>query len=397
MPAVNPEILSWAREEAGFTREEAARKLGFQDSGRSSAAQKLELLESGDKEPTRPQLLKMSKQYRRPLITFYMPSHPERSDKGADFRTLSPDYSRKDDVLLEALIRDVKARQSMVRAIMEDEGEAEVLAFVGSHEIEDGSQALVRALRNLLDVELSSYRAQPNVSSAFSLLRDSAERAGIFVILKGDLGHHVSAMSVQVFRGFSISDNVAPFIVINDQDAAQAWSFTLLHEAVHLLLGQTGVSGEYGESEIEKFCDRVAGEFLLPTGELEAISTNGQQSISAIASAISDFASRRRISHSMVTYRAFQVGKIDSDTCYNLLSVFRRQWQTERERIRARSRDEDGGPSFYRVRRHRLGGKITDFVRRMLTAEAVSTSKAAFILGVKSRNVHSLLEVMGPN
>lgn len=32
MPNVNPEILIWARETAGLTSEEAAGKLGFQDS-----------------------------------------------------------------------------------------------------------------------------------------------------------------------------------------------------------------------------------------------------------------------------------------------------------------------------------------------------------------------------
>jgi len=33
-----------------------------------------------------------------------------------------------------------------------------------------------------------------------------------------------------------------PFIVINDQDARAAWSFTALHEVAHLGLGTTGVS-----------------------------------------------------------------------------------------------------------------------------------------------------------
>ena len=37
MPRVNPEIMVWARESAGLTQEEAARKLGFRDSGISTA------------------------------------------------------------------------------------------------------------------------------------------------------------------------------------------------------------------------------------------------------------------------------------------------------------------------------------------------------------------------
>lgn len=41
MPSVKPEIMVWARKAAGLTLEEAAKKLGFQDSNRSTAAEKL--------------------------------------------------------------------------------------------------------------------------------------------------------------------------------------------------------------------------------------------------------------------------------------------------------------------------------------------------------------------
>ena len=285
----------------------------------------------------------------------------------------------------------------MVCALMEDEEEAEPLTFVGSHIIEDGNETVLRSLRGLLDVDLAQYRAQPNVSSAFSLLRSSVERAGVFVLLKGDLGNYRSAISVKVFRGFSIADDVAPFIVINDQDAVPAWSFTLLHEAVHLLLGQTGVSGEYGEDEVERFCDGVAGEFLLPSNEMDALSTNGKRNLSIIASEIGDFASERNISQSMVTYKAFQAGRINKESYRELLGIFRGHWQAERERVRARSRDQEGGASFYAVRRHRLGERLAESVRRWAASEALSTSKAAFILGVKSRHVHPLLSLSRSN
>ena len=68
MPRVNPEIMVWARETAGLTQDEAARKLGFQDSGRSSAVEKLAAVECGQKEPSRPQLVKMAGGYHRPLL-----------------------------------------------------------------------------------------------------------------------------------------------------------------------------------------------------------------------------------------------------------------------------------------------------------------------------------------
>ena len=82
MPKVNPAIMVWARETAGLTQEEAARKLGFRDSSKSSAVEKLALIERGQKEPSRPKLLTMAGQYRRPLLTFYLSKPPQKSNRG---------------------------------------------------------------------------------------------------------------------------------------------------------------------------------------------------------------------------------------------------------------------------------------------------------------------------
>lgn len=44
---VNPEILKWARDTAGLTVADAARKLGFADTRQRSAQERLSALETG--------------------------------------------------------------------------------------------------------------------------------------------------------------------------------------------------------------------------------------------------------------------------------------------------------------------------------------------------------------
>ena len=185
MPGINPDIMVWARQTAGLTRQEAARKLGFRDSSRSSAADKLATIECGEKAPSRPQLVKMADQYHRPLLTFYLSKPPARGARGVDFRALPEGYSHSDDALLDALIRDVRARQSMVCAVLEDEDEANPLLFVGARQIADDRAVVLESLHELLGVDSSHYRAQATASAAFDLLRGKAEAAGIFVLLKG--------------------------------------------------------------------------------------------------------------------------------------------------------------------------------------------------------------------
>ena len=95
MPAVNPEILVWARKTAGLTLQDAVAKVGIRDAGGVAAIDRLAALERGEREPTRPTLVKMAQQYRRPLLAFYLNAPPQRGDRGADFRTLPVERSRR--------------------------------------------------------------------------------------------------------------------------------------------------------------------------------------------------------------------------------------------------------------------------------------------------------------
>lgn len=392
MTMVNPDILVWARETAGLTPADAVKKLGIGDARGVDAVSRLMALESGEAEPTRPMLVKMADKYRRPLLAFYLSAPPEKGDRGADFRMLiGEERTPANDALVDALIRNTQARQSMARAAMEEEEEAEPLAFVGSMKIADGQAAVLRSLRELLGVGLQEYRSQPDADAAFNLLRRRAGAAGVFVVLKGDLGNYRSALEVETFRGFSLADEVAPFIVINDRDSRAAWSFTLLHELVHLLLGQTGVSGGRAGDGVEMFCDDVAGEFLLPSREVEITGIVDGMRIEAAAERIAEFAKARKVSHSMVAYKAYRAGMIGKDLFGGLAAHFRNKWRSHRAEQREREEGKEGGPSYYVVRRHRVGDDLMSLTRRMMGAGALTTLKAAHILDVRPGNVQQLL------
>ena len=398
MPRVNHEILGWARETAGLTREEAVNKLSIGDAWGVKAVDRLTALESGEAEPTRPTLVNMAKQYRRPLLTFYLSAPPRKGDRGTDFRTLSVGTSPATDAILDALIRETRARQSMVRAVLEDEDEADPLPFVHSKNMSDGQPAILAALKTLLDVSVKTFHAQPRADTGFELLRTAAEAKGVYVLLKGDLGNYHTAMDTEVFRGFTVADEVAPFIVLNDRDARPAWSFSLLHELVHLILGQSGIGNARTENNIEAFCDRVAGDFLLPVDELELLNIPGATATETeVAEQISKFAEERNLSRTMVAYRAFSNRMIRRDTFNSLYAMFRQQWQHERARQRERNRQEDVRIDYYVVRRHRTGQALIDLARRMISSGALTTSRAAKILAVNPHQVQALLDAGRPS
>jgi hypothetical protein len=196
---------------------------------------KLTAFESGAIDPSMSLLLRMSKQYHLPFLTFYLNKPPVIGDRGEDFRTLPVDFEETEKVNVDILIRDIKARQSTVRETLIDADEEKHLEFIGKHKIEDGVSRVVQTIREFLNFSIDDYRNQPNHKEAFRFLRQKIESQGIFVLLKGNLGSYHSNIPVNVFRGFVLSDDIAPFIVINDQDSESAWSFTLMHEMTHLI------------------------------------------------------------------------------------------------------------------------------------------------------------------
>jgi len=164
MPKVNPAILRWARETAGLDQAEAAERLKIRDARGVAALDRLKALEDGEDTPSRPLLVRMAKQYRRPLLTFYLGSPPPQGDRGQDFRTLPRDQPPDDEPLLDALIRDVQARQSMIRSALLDEDDVQLLDFIGSETAESGVEALVASIRSPKDI-LESARMGADVAT----------------------------------------------------------------------------------------------------------------------------------------------------------------------------------------------------------------------------------------
>ena len=187
------------------------------------------------------------------------------------------------------------------------------------------------------DLNADTYYAQPSADQAFTLLRTRTESAGVFVLRKGDLGSHHTAIDVETFRGFAIADDVAPFVVINDNDSRAAWSFTLLHELTHLLLGQTGISGSHSGEEIEEFCNNVAAEWLLPVRTLDQILICPDRDLVDQQRRIDEFARPRNLSRTMVAYRLLRADRIDWRTFDRLHARFHERWRQQRDRLESQA------------------------------------------------------------
>ncbi|WP_236693713.1 ImmA/IrrE family metallo-endopeptidase [Robbsia andropogonis] len=328
----------------------------------------------------------MTKLYRRPLLVFYLNEPPQKAERGEDFRTLPVARRAENEGAVDALVRDVHVRQRLILSALEEAEEAVAHPYVGSATIRETLPSMVAKVVEGIGFDRAAFRRQRTIEDAFAYLRERIEGTGIFLLLIGTLGSHHSAISPEVFRGFAIADRVAPFIVVNDQDAKSAWAFTALHELVHIWLGETGVSGGVPAKRIEQFCNDVASRVLVDDTEIGAIEFDIDD-FSECERAIASFARAHRVSRPLVAYRLLQQQRI-SEPVWHALN--RHYTETRRQERDSQPRGESG-PSYYIVKRHRMGGALIDLVKRTVAEGILTPTKAARVLDVKPTNVATLL------
>jgi Zn-dependent peptidase ImmA (M78 family) len=396
---INPAILVWARESAGLNLEDAAKRLALGDSKSETGEEKLLDLERGIRRPSRTQLTKIAKAYRRPLLAFYMAAPPRKASRGEDFRSTGATVSDRDNALLDALLRDMRARQEMVRDMLEDLDEATRKEFVSSSSLGESVTTIAKRVSDAVGIPERRADWGNTPTEFFKQLRMAAERIGVFVLLVADLGSHHSALSEEVFRGFSLADPVAPFIVINDHDARTALSFTLIHELVHIFLGQSGVSGapeliteNTEQGRIEQFCNDVASLVLLPDSFAErrpqALARGDQVSASRY---IEQIAQHWIVSEPLVAFRLRRLGWISASVYRELAASYATRWTSFKESVKIANRLKEGGPSYYVLKQSRLGNSLVDVVRRTVRENRLTHTKAAKVLGVSPTSVEPLL------
>ena len=327
-----------------------------------------------------------------------MAAPPEAAKPVGDFRTLAVPPPENEKALLEALVRDTRARQSIVRDLLEDDEDVSVLPFVDAFTMGDGITALVEKIRDILGVTHSDQQGADDAETLFKLLRGRAESAGVFVLLIGDLGSaQHNGISVKTFRGYALVDPIAPFIVINDRDAKAARSFTLIHEFAHILLGAEGISGPI-EPElvsylpaVEVFCNQVASEFLLPASALPTIEpqkTNDEEYVNSIIEKVARY---WNVSRPAVVYRFYRANAIGQSVWVKLRDRYSFETERKKEREKEKRAGKKGGPDYYVVKRDRLGNALLGLARQMVGAGSLSYTRAAKLLAVKASNVATLL------
>lgn len=296
---INPGILTWAREEAGFEPSEIADKVNI-------SVDRYEIWERNGQNIPLGKLKSLAGQYKRQLAVFFLPNVPEKIKKPKDFRNLTPSQSKLSKDIL-AVIRDVTYfRQTAFELEGENYWKARCSWLKEIESIKQNNDALANWLREKLNISIDNQLAWKSDSEAYKIWRQAVEnQLGILIFQ--------FSMPLNEVQGFCFTDGLPYSIVVNSKHHYSSRSFTIFHELAHIIRHHSGICiiDDITEKQPEEFsCNSFAGKFLIPYDDL-IVTEN--------LSEIQTYANKLKVSREVYLRRLKEENQISSTKFFVLL------------------------------------------------------------------------------
>ena len=253
---INPALLRWGRETAGYDVGTASAKARVK-------AEALQSWESGRGRPSIPQLRRLAAAFKRPIAVFYLPDPPQDFTVPKDYRKATGAGFALPSPALLFQLREAQSRRELFLQLYE-QTEGSLYPMTLSATLQEDPETVAQRIRLFLDVPLED---QENWEPKFDTLnrwRSAFERAGVLVF-------QMQNVPWSEARGFSFFSEALPLAVVNVKDAPNGRIFTMFHELAHIALRQGGIcdlreTGNRGPdlNDIETYCNAVAGAVLVP-------------------------------------------------------------------------------------------------------------------------------------
>ena len=350
---ITPEVLKWARERRiKLEIDYAAKKLKIDPA-------RLEAWENGTEQPTIPQLKKIAKLYKTHISIFYLPEPPTDFQPLTDYRVLPEHFAIDEEQIyrLNANIVEAFERRETLLELYEllEEPPPNVTLNVYRH---DNLRQAAQKITEFLEFNRTQLQHANDPYAALKFWKQAVEAKGILVC-QTSVNTHLS-VELETVRGFCIAQRPFPVIVVNPKDSPYGRIFTLIHELVHIALGESVIQNTDFEGTplsnldpIEVFCNQVAAEALVPEDELLEI-----VNLERFEEELSGISKFFHVSPEVIMRRLLTLGKIS-----------RQDYRTYRNRQLAKYKDtpaRTGGAAPYHHRLLNTSGEY--FARTAFTA-----------------------------
>lgn len=382
---VKPEMLTWARESAGFAIPEAAATLGILED-------RLAGWERGEAQPTIPQLRALAGVYKRPLSVLFLQEVPTAFQVLSDFRRPAHGPSRFTPELTQE-IRFAHQRRELARELLVDLGD-EPPALAQRLELGTNPEAAARTLREVLGISneaLGRFAGDADGRSALKFWREAIEAAGVLVF-------QATRVAASEASGFALAYADLPVIVVNRKDPPTRRLFSLVHEFAHVLLRQSGVSDlnvdlsrPAEQPAVELFCNAVAAAALMPAELIQAdpvATAHGMSSEWADAELV-PLSRRYGVSREALIIRLIGLQRTDWAFFMRKRAQYSDEYQQQRER-------QANAPA-QKIARNMPQETLSNFGRPLVSLlmgnyfqDRLTLSEVSGYLGLRTRHVEKL-------
>lgn len=356
---IQPKMLRWALDRAGLDLDALLPRFPKADAWLS-----------GDALPTLKQVERFAKATHTPVGFLMLQEPPVEVVPIPDLRTVgNAGIGHPSPDLLDTIYL-CQQRQEWYRDFARTHA-LDPVDFIGSILLGADVIETATTMRSVLSLNLDERRALPTWTEALRRFIETADAAGVLVMVSGVVGsNNRRKLDPQEFRGFALSDDLAPLVFINGSDTKAAQMFTLAHELAHLWLGESALSDvgprTVPSQRIEKWCNQVAAELLVPLDTVR--SDFGKTAL--LGDEVQRLARRFKVSTLVVLRRIYDARKISREL----------YWEAyDRELKRLRSIRKSSGGDFYLTHGARVGKR---FARSLVssTLEGQTLHRDAFRL-----------------
>lgn len=374
---INPILFKWARETAGLSIDDVARKMK-KDRGVILA------WENGESAPTYSQLEKLAYEvFKRPLAVFFFPQPPKEPTPKQSFRTL-PDFEiDRFSPRMRLLVRQANAMQINLSELNDGKNPSQKNILKDLRILPSSSPfEMAKTVRKYLGVSIKEQMKWLNVDDALNHWREIIEDCGIFVFKE--------AFKEDSCSGFCLYHDEFPITYLNNSKPKTRQIFSLFHELAHLLLGTGGIDAKNDDfissltginRKIEILCNAFAGEFLVPASDFEK-----EISVHEINDrGIRDLSELFKVSREVILRRLLENRLIDRE----YYAEKSHEWSDEN-----RAKAKCSGGDFYATKRVYLGQKFLELTFGKYYQKRITIDELAEFLGVKVNSIPKMEDLL---
>ena len=365
---INPTMLTWAITRAGFELQDFLLKF-------PNVQKWLENL----KKPTVKQLEEFANRVHIPFGYLFLPEPPQENIPFPFFRTGS-NPTVKVSLNIYDTILILQRRQDWLTDYL-IENEEEPLPFVGKFNVTTACETIVSDIREKLVLHQEWASEFQTFEDTLSFITHKIEEIGVIINFNGVVENNTHRpIPVNECRGFVIVNEMVPFMFVNAADAKAAQLFTIIHELAHIWLGESaGFDNQNlqpANDPIEKLCDQVAAEFLVPAKSFIRV-WDEKPSI--------DYAKRYfKVSPIVIARRALDLGLMTKVEFFKFYTSYIQGIQNKKD-------NQGGGGDFYATARKRISVNFATYVNQAVKQNKLLYRDAYKITGLRGETFQTFV------